>query len=368
MKKLAFFLSALMLVFAVSCGPTPTPTPEPDPDPDPQKEEVNAAAALAGATYYGNAYMPEGSTAEEVDMWFMSDGLYINEDGYIDGDGYYVTVYFFGNVDATTLMPAAGTYTVNDTYAANTILAGNDPYADVMPGYMTEGCLVQKVADGQLEATYLITSGSATISGDATNATIAMDFTAEEGHFVFNFSGAVKVNDYRTLPYADYEDATPTTVNFAGSAEVAPVPNYEGIASVSGTDATTGMYFSTYVFYDEAVEGSYVCGEDGEDESVGTFMYSAGVSNGSVSPTFFAFLTEDGQYLDPEQSMYFIVDGTMTITADQVTGTFTSFFGSTITLNCTRTYAGPKAPRMAKDNRVKALNSHVSPFATTIAK
>lgn len=368
MKKLAFFLSALMLVFAVSCGPKPGTEPDQPDQPDqPQKEEVNAAATLAGATYYGSEYMPQGSTAEEVDMWFMSDGLYINEDGYIDGDGYYVTVYFYGNVDATTLMPAAGTYTVNDTYAANTILAGYDPYADVMPGYMTDGCLVQKVADGQLEATYFITSGSATISGDATNATIAMDFTAEEGHFVFNFSGAVEVNDYRTMPYADYEDATPTTATVSCAATIEPVDGFEGAAYVTAEDAATGLYFSSVVFYDEAVEGSYVCGENAEDQSVGTFMYSAGVSNGSVYPTFLAYITSDG-YLDPEQPMFFIVDGTMTITADQVTGTLTSFFGSTITLNCPRTDAAAKAPRMAKDNRVKALNSHVSPFATTIAK
>lgn len=313
-------MMAMVLLLVASCKKTDDPSKKPDPvDPDAVKAEF--CQGLSGYV----SEPGEGMEFHYLVLSFTTDGVIVDEDGMLSGNenGKVIQLYVFANsADATTFFPATGEYPVSAELEAGVVYGG---------GY---SC-IYTIKDGEISKNvYYIEEGKINISGSANNCTINMDF-GEGGKYAF--TGALNIPDMRPDPDEPYLDE----------------PKTKGTVTVTATDAT--LTFSTsyaqfmlqgvsqdnfyaYIYgnYETTWAGSYTVGTDSEDMTPGTIVYSAGVVEdyfgSSVEPSFVGEIDAEG-YLSGE--IYFIVGGSMTITDGgedtfSSTGSFTSYFGSTI--------------------------------------
>lgn len=232
MKKIASLIVALMLVASNAFAQTSVQLSEPVGKKQVKFTQVyknisksvkdgETAVDLAAAQYYGQDYIAVMGSQVEVDLFFMTDGLYIGNDGYIHGTGDYITVYFITSAVDANYFPAVGTYTIDESYDPMTIVAGVDVYAaQGRPGYAFDGAIIQSVRNDSLISTRVVTAGSATITGNSGNATVTLNFTTPTADYVYNGPLAV---DNCAKDWYQYEPANITTLNFTENASLEEV-------------------------------------------------------------------------------------------------------------------------------------------------
>lgn len=323
-------MMAMVLLLVASCKPKDDPTKKPDPvDPDATK----VSAIEEGAAYLLAPGDEEGINSHLFSFIFATEGVIDAEGHIVEGsNGKIISIQLCSSsADATTFFPATGEYPVAEelNYEAGYTMPGLDYYGTAY------GSVIYTVKEGKTSSnSHYVEEGKITISGSANNCTINMDF-GEGGKYAF--SGALNISNQRPDPNEPYLDE----------------PQTQGTVSVTATDAT--LTFSTsyaqfmiqgvsqdnfyaYIYgnYETTWAGSYTVGTDSEDMTPGTIVYSAGVVEdyfgSSVEPSFVGEIDAEG-YLSGE--IYFIVGGSMTITDGgedtfSSTGSFTSYFGSTI--------------------------------------
>lgn len=317
-------MMAMVLLLVASCKKTDDPSKKPDPvDPDATK-----LSTVIGAGYYYAPGDVEGLNAHYLGFMFATEGVSLDSEGYLtaESNGKVVSLEFLSaSVDAN-FFPATGEYVVSEDQTAGTVFPGSSYY-----GMSDVGTYIYTIKDGKISSNvYYVEEGKVTISGNAGNCTINMDF-GEGGKYAF--TGAIEIEDNRPDPDEPYLDE----------------PKTKGTVTVTATDAT--LTFSTsyaqfmlegvsqdnvyaYIFgnYETTWAGSYTVGTDSDDMTPGTVMYSAGVSNNSVTPSFVGEIDAEGYF---SGDIYFIVGGSITVTDGgedtfSSTGSFTSYFGSTI--------------------------------------
>lgn len=287
---------------------------------------------LLEAGYYAQDYLEVSGTQVEVDLYFCTEGISLDEEGYIQGSGQYMQVYVITPSVDENLLPEAGTYTVSDTYAANTLVAGNDPYADIFPGFATDGTLIYTVDEEVEENNTMefITGGTMTIAYGEEGTTMTMNLTTENANSInWIYSGPIEVGNYAADPedaFSDYEPTEPTTLTIAGTPVIDVTPD---LLTISVTDPATSQSFMTICYTSNSqVNGTYTVSDS---EEPGTMPISAGCDGYSVYYPIVATVDADG-YISANDPIYFVASGSITIADNGITGTLTSHYGTTITL------------------------------------
>ncbi len=320
-------MMALMLLFVASCKKNDDPTKKPDPvDPDATKLSL-----VINAGYYYAPGDVEGLDAHYLGFLFATDGVTIDEEGYLteESNGKIVALEFLSaSVDAN-FFPATGEYTVSEDQTAGTIFPGSSYY-----GMQDIGTYIYTVKDGKISNNvYYVEEGKVNISGNASNCTINMDF-GEGGKFAY--TGAITIENQRPSPDDPYMDEPQTKGTITVSATDAEL-YYSASYGQIELEATTSNNIFAYIvgFYNPegTVYGNYTVGTSAEDYGEGKILYSAGLGERGYMPSLVAEVDAEG-YLAGD--IYFIVGGSIEITGDgdfESTGTFTSYFGSTINVN-----------------------------------
>lgn len=324
-------MMALMLLFVASCKKTDDPSKKPAPvDPDATK------VTFLDASYVLAPGDEEGLNSHFMVMRFATEGV-IGEDGYlVDGsNGKVISIQLCAsNVDATTFFPTAGEYPVAEelNYEAGYTMPGMSYSGKIY------GSIIMTVKNGEVSQNYyMVEEGKVSISGTASNCTINMDF-GEGGKYAY--TGAITIEDQRPSPDDPYMDEPQTKGTITVSATDAEL-YYSASYGEIELEATTSTNLYAYIvgFYNPegTVYGNYTVGTSAEDYGEGKILYSAGLAQGMFGPSYMPSLVAE---VDAEGylagNIYFIVGGSIEITGDgdfESTGTFTSYFGSTINVN-----------------------------------
>ena len=154
------------------------------------KHITSTTVSLVEADYYGQDYLEPVGSEVEVDFYFATDGLTLNENFEPVGSGSLLALYTIApSVDAN-LFPATGTYSVSDSFEPGTVILG------MSSAWGYDGTLLYTVVNDVIESVELVDAGSVVIAGDAVNATISMNLSTHEGSTLdFVYNGTVNVVD-----------------------------------------------------------------------------------------------------------------------------------------------------------------------------
>lgn len=349
MKKIVSLFVALMLLASYAFAQTSVQLSEPVGKRQVKFTQVyknisksvkdgETAIDLAAAQYYGQDYLDVTGNQVEVDMFFLSDGLYVGNDGYIHGTGDYITVYFITSAVDANYFPAAGTYTVGESYDPMTIVSGVDVYAaQGKPGYAFDGTIIQSIRHDSLITTQVVTAGSAIIAGNAGNATITLNFTTPTANYIYNGPAVVDNNE---RDWYKFEPDETTTLNFTKGASVEEVDDNLWHLVVDGDNGFVAHFvlFGT----ENGANGTFAAGANADDQTAGTFMYSKGCDDKNIFYSC-AYVTDEDGYISADDGIYFFTDGSITVADNEgsisVTGNVTSYKGSSMVFN----YSGEAA-------------------------
>lgn len=333
MKSLHFTLVGMFCLTAIiGCKPAATPD-QPGQEQKPAVENVK----LIEASYYGHDYIKVAGSQVEVDFHFATGTLSAGSNGKLRGTGCHIALFVVSDSVDNTFFPTEGEYTISDSYAAGTLIMGYDKYAELgYPGQTYDGCVLEYYENGKLTETRCITSGKAIIKGDASNASISMSFNDSCS---FEFSGRINIRNSAKPEgegYRGYEPETPTSFDITGTAilnQGNDVGSTDALFTLRVCDTVAGGsgYEADFVCYTrtDGSYGLYECAANTSDVSAGKFAYSAGADGDNLS---FSFCCKRGsdEMISSSDPVYFLTGGSITITEQQVTGTVTSYFGSTI--------------------------------------
>lgn len=122
------------------------------------------------------------------------------------------------------------------------------------------------------------------------------------------------------------------------------------------------MFGHIYLYPGDNLYRYYTVGKDPNDTRDGTIQYSSGCYDNTVYATFFGFKDEQG-YIVIDDGIYFVVGGSMTISKSgnnrySATGTFTTYYGSTINVNISGNVVqgsanAPRHERIARPRTIK---------------
>lgn len=320
------------------------------------KSVVTDTLHVIEADYYGQDYLEVTGSQVEVDFYFGTGNVSLDEEFNPTGTGYLLLMYVIAPSVNSALFPAAGNYVVSSTYDPNTIVQGYDVYASIgYPGYGYDGTLLYTIEDGSVVSIEPVASGSATIAGTESNANMTMNFVTDSGTVAeFTFSGDVMVYDLTEQPEDAYsvEPIIPQTVTINSNRIETEV--YDGFFYLDVYDATSG-YVANMVCYtpsNGSIYGTYTVGADPSDETPGTILYSAGYEGYELYMSFVTGYDDEG-YVDLDHyNVFFITDGTLTLSQSDgyinVQGTLGSYFGSTI--NITGSAVGIESVKTAEVN------------------
>lgn len=289
---------------------------------------------------------------------FTTPGVTVDSEGYAHGDGeVFQIVFFASSVNSSTFFPSTGTYSVSSSQSSWTVLAGYNSNGSV------KGSAVYTFVNGNRTNKAPVTSGSMSISGNANSSTVSLKNINNNGH-TYTYNGAIKVSDDRPKPEDNYqyEPKTRTTIYITSSN--ADLVDYrpEYINANIQFSATNGMFGHIYLYPGDNLYRYYTVGKDPDDTSDGTILYSAGSDDNSVYATFFGTMDADG-YIVLDDGVYFVVGGSMTISNTgnnrySATGTFSTYYGSTINLNISGNVLqgsanAPRHERIARPRTIK---------------
>lgn len=329
MKKIIFSLLSLALFFA--CGPVNPPESE---------KELDKMTLLA-AHYFAQDGM-RGIDGDQVEV----DIMFRYEDE--NGTGYALKVKFVTDKVDRYFMPSSGKYPLDSTLDAMTIIAGYDDYIGTeYEGMSVQGSLYFPIKNGELDGTYdFIKGGYANISGDCENARIEMHFTTLEGYeadCVYEGILPIEDNSKKEEERYTYEPTETSEINFTANSctlSYAPEDNnvFYLIFKESGSDRRIKLGCTRQA--DNSITGTFTVGDTPKDNDPGTIQHSYGIENYICYLSFLA--TYAGDSIDSSESVYFITGGSMTVSQDgdiySVSGTFTTYWGSTINLIYTGQY------------------------------
>lgn len=304
--------------------------------------------ALAYGCAYGNAH--EELVGEQVFAFAIGD-VQVDEKGEVtdDSNGYYLQLVMYADEQTHDQLVKPGTYPVASKVQTWKTRSGYDVDPQ-HPGYAYGGSLLYKVEDGFRTDAVKLTSGTVTLEGSADNARFVIDLNGSDGkEYKYKSSGAVRMLD--SLPGPDYfykglewDTVQEITIN-ANRAELKSYPSYN-MFTLSLYNTNGGYRASLAAYYQSSgskTVGTFPVGKDAYDETPGTTVYSRGYrKNGESMDLYvsFAGVSNDGSEYDSDNySIFFITGGTMTIDEnDNVTATFTTFYGSTVNVNFTGTF------------------------------
>ncbi|MDE7127783.1 MAG: hypothetical protein K2O58_07830 [Bacteroidales bacterium] len=150
----------------------------------PMTDPIDVTMNLAAGAYYGDDYKM-GADRYEIAL----TNAPVNSYGEINGAGHMLYLSMF-DTPSSIIGLSAGTYTVDDTYAAKTIEKG-EIILDV-----TGSFIVKYNESGETENFCLITAGTVTVALSGTRYTITADLTAEEDLPVkATYSGEIDFED-----------------------------------------------------------------------------------------------------------------------------------------------------------------------------
>lgn len=298
------------------------------------KRISSTTVSLAEADYYGQDYLEPVGSEVEVDFYFVTDGLTLNEYFEPVGSGLLLALYTIApSVDAN-LFPATGTYAVSDSFEPGTVILG------MSSAWGYDGSLLYTVVNDVIESVELVDAGSVVIAGNAANATITMNLSTQEGSSLdFVFGGAVDVVDMTEQEEDAYalEPIIPKNVTITSNRIETEV--YDDFFYLDIYDASTGYVANLLCnkSSSDPILGTYTVGSDPSDNAPGTIRYSAGVEGYNFYMSFVTGYDADG-YVDLDHyDVFFITDGSLTLSQSgdyvNVQGTLGSYFGSTINIS-----------------------------------
>ena len=298
-KKLLKWPLVLMVAIAVmftACEPKPEPDPDPDPDPQPGESTCQVIAQYEGTYEYGELFV----------FAFINNTLETEGSQIVGGNGNYAEVYFFSDkVDLPDGYPTDGTYEVNDSWTPGTVI----------PGAGQEYLFVGVIEGGKMVNDPNITGGKMDIKREGSLITITCNFTDDDGgEYEFKYSGELEVE---VVPYSLEQENQP---GFIGVFNEANIEEENGIAYLSMTDGAFstveiafvprgGVYEGTYSFDFSMSEGTAVASPGAQQDANGnTYLY----------PSYAQFQSS---------MIYFIMEGTLTVSAERIDLECTSFRG-----------------------------------------
>lgn len=308
---------------------------EPDDPDDPDNPDTTTVlqANLIEATCYGDRFV---ANTNEVDFAFTTDNLVLDANGYPSGTGYYIAVVSFATSLNQNLFPNAGTYNMSTTATAMTIQPG------VTDGQYYDGCRLVHVTNGTLDGDWtLFNVGQMVIAGDENSATFDLDFTADDNtRYQFHcVQSNITVADQRqssggggggSAVEFQYEPTTPTTINLtASSATINTTANGYFFLDMPNSDGS-GYTLMAACFNQSngSTWGTFTVSGDG---SAATILASDGVSGGQISYSFYASVS--GSQISVANGIYFLAGGSLNISQNSITGTLTTYYGSTINVS-----------------------------------
>ena len=337
MNKLILSFSACLLFILASCKTENTTNPE-----NPQTDDYTEIALAYGCAY-GNAH--EEQVGEQLFAFAIGD-VQVDEKGEVtdNSNGYYLQLVMYADELTHDQLLKPGNYQVSPSVKAWKARRGYDVDPD-HPGYAYGGSILYKVEDGFRTDAVKIKSGSVSLEGSADKANFVINVTGYDGNeYKYKSSGAVRMLDSLPAPDAFYNYEWDTVQQITVNADYAELTMFDsyGMFTLWLDDSKGGYSASLAAYYQSSgnkTVGTFPVGSDPYDETPGTTVYSRGCRNGNLYVSFVG-VTEDGQNYDSDNySLFFITGGTMTIDEnDNVTATFTTYYGSTINVSFSGTF------------------------------
>lgn len=246
-----------------------------------------------------------------------------------DYNGGYVYLHLISDKVDSRYFPSDGEYEINLSGAPKSILAG----------YKTDlyyGSYIVPVVNGNSRGICFLDSGSVTVAGNADNCTITMRFRASDNNlYNLQYNGPIQTLHHDTIPYMS--ESAVSSVDFtADHCEIYQFPEYNefDVYLVNHTDNLV-IHVLGNLPEDGNIYRTLNVSHIDDDETPGVIWKSKGFLNGTLYPTFLASFSGDYYTTD---SLYFIVDGSLTLTQNDdgttsVAGTLASFYGSEIRIN-----------------------------------
>lgn len=291
---------------------------------------------------YGDAH--EQRLGEQVFAFAIGD-VEIDAKGEVtdESNGQYLQLVLYADELTEDQLMKPGTYTISSEAEAWNACMGYDVDPS-HPGYAYGGSLIYNVEDGFRTEAVKIIAGSVTLEGSEDDARFVIDVLGSDGiEYKYKSSGPVNMLD--SLPEADafykgYErdSIQEITIN-ADKGEMTIYMDYGMF--VLNLSNTNGGYSAKIAAYFQATGkkavGVFPVGNDPYDETPGTTVYSRGCRDGILYNSFAGVSYNGGYTYDSDNySIFFITGGSMTIDEnDNVTATFTTFYGSTVNVNFT---------------------------------
>lgn len=317
-----FALMCAVMLLAVACKPK-------------EPEAPAADSYVYSNVYYGDTYT-NGAASEEIDYILLTDSVEVDADGYPMGTGYAIWVVSYpASAVNENFFPGAGTYTMSEDVKPGGLLPGVDIYADYgMPGYAFDGCYVREITDGEMGEAILMTEGTMTIEGTEDATVIKVNFKDEDGKdYVFTtHPAAFESVDGRPEPVNQWEGEPETATTVDAPATSAEITTTDGAFKMV-VYCSDGYQLKAYGFLTEDSIPYFGTFSVSDTEAAGTLLASEGYDGESLYYTFYGLVTENG--IDISSPIYYMEGGSVTISAEGVTGSLTSHFGSTININYT---------------------------------
>lgn len=291
---------------------------------------------------YGDAH--ELRLGEQVFAFAIGD-VEIDAKGEVtdESNGQYLQLVLYADELTEDQLMKPGTYTISSEAEAWSACMGYD-VDPTHPGYAYGGSLIYNVEDGFRTEAVKIVAGSVTLEGSEDDARFVIDVLGSDGiEYKYKSSGPVNMLD--SLPEADafykgYEKDSIQEITINADKGVMTIYMNEN-AFVLYLSNSNGGYSAkigaTFQSSGKKTVGTFPVGKDAYDRSPGVTYYSKGCRNGNLYTSFAGVSNDGGRTYDCDNhSIFFITGGSMTIDEnDNVTATFTTFYGSTVNVNFT---------------------------------
>ncbi|MCQ2329822.1 MAG: hypothetical protein MJZ93_04625 [Paludibacteraceae bacterium] len=339
MKKLLAIFAAMLLLVACKTTVKEPETPGKTPENGEEYIFIDESSFLA-AQYWGQDAMSgiEGDQVE-VDMQFK----YVAQ----DGSGFAAKVKFVTESVDEKFFPKPGTYALDSTLDAGTLIYGYDPLEGTADeGSYIQGSLIFDIQDGALVSYDFVTGGYAEVKGSADAAEITFHLISRRGDVLnFVYKGALVIQDYEKKEADRYtqEPQTPTEINITSNEclveNYADEPDVFSLLLIDSEDTERIVKVMCNKVNSGTMIGSYTVSETVSDFGPGTVRHSYGLYNNECYPSFMAYYA--GEAIYGYREIYFITGGSMSITEGitedeiKVDGQFTTYYGTKLNVTYT---------------------------------
>lgn len=329
-------LMKFALLCAIAVVATACPGPEPTPGQEKGSLKLDQAMLLedlnGGLAHYG--------------FTFTTDSLTADAEGEFAGSGNYIVLHLIASDN--NLFPKTGTYNVVSGIEEGVL---GSYQGQAMSGYYV---VTNGVAGGNMIA---FNDGTLKVEGTAANATITLNFTAENGQKIEGvYKGALNVEDTRKNGGDEgdafsYETDENQTVALNGVQAAVQVQNGQFMLMVQAADGFTLMALGVSQEGDQPYYGTFTVAEEPQ---AGQILASTGYSAEGVAPSICCYMTAQGE-IDGSQPLYFVRGGSLVIAEGSISGALTTAKNNTINVS----FSGDIQEVTGQQNRIKAK---VNPF------